>query len=118
MRMMHLSAYHNDEKKTYASGFCLCPELTRSHNSLYPNPKEEESWTLKSADNPESSGKTTISAHIPGPRGIHLELSGQRNLGAVRERGSLQSLPAPRAESQSPRALTHLRAEVRTPLLL
>lgn len=41
-----------------------------------------------------------------------------RNLGAVRERGSLQSLPAPRAESESPRALTHLRAEGRTPLLL
>jgi len=65
-------------------------------------------------ENLECSGETTTSVHIPGPLGIYLEPSGDRSLGAVRDR----SLPVPKAKSQSQGALTHMRAEVRSPVLL
>jgi len=73
-----------------------------------------ESWTLRSADNPVMSGETTTSAHIPKmdpTRALWLQ-----ELEAVRER-IFWSLPAARAESQSPRKLTYLRSDVRPSLL-
>ena len=45
-----------------------------------------ESWSPRSADTPESTGKTTTSAQIPCPRGIHLEPPGHRNQGTAGDR--------------------------------
>lgn len=45
-----------------------------------------KSKTLRSTNYPESTGKTTTSAHIPHPRGTSLEPSGHQNWGAVWKR--------------------------------
>lgn len=41
-----------------------------------------EIWTLQSGDNPESTGNTFTSAHIPGPRVTHVDPSRSRSLEA------------------------------------
>lgn len=65
-----------------------------------------------SADNPESKGEATNSAHIPGSRGNHLETSGHQNLGVVRDRILLVSTNACSGKPV-PGTLTHLIAEGR-----
>lgn len=50
----------------------------------FPRSHEHLSYTQRSQDNPQSSGGTTTSAHIPDPRGTTLEPSRHRSLGAVR----------------------------------
>lgn len=60
----------------------------------------------------ECTGEITSSVHLPGTSGTHLEPSGHRNLGAVRDR-SFWNLSMHGTESQYPVALTQMRAEVR-----
>jgi hypothetical protein len=45
-----------------------------------------ESWSPRSADTPVSTGKTTTSAQIPGPRGTLPEPTGQGNQGTAKNR--------------------------------
>ena len=55
-------------------------------NSLHIQVPRGNSWSPRSADTPESTGKTTTSVQIPGPRGTHPEPSEHRKQGTPRNR--------------------------------
>lgn len=113
------SRYNENIKSKNNRNRHLHPGLTWSHISV-PKYRGRENWTLRSADNPESSGETPTSAHIPGPTGTFLVpsvTSKHSNLGAF-SGGNLWFLPVSRAESRFPGAPAHLRAEGGPTLLL
>jgi hypothetical protein len=120
-----------DVELTKASGFHLRLELTLCHSALYPNPPGE-SWSPRSADTLESTGKTTTSAQILGPRETQLKPSGHRNQRIDKDRilpfstcaleltlchSSLNPKPT-RRELFLQDMLIHLRTQVRLALLL
>lgn len=53
--------------------------LYHKNPDSWPQIPLEESLYPRSADTPEKTGETTVSAHIPGPRGTLREHSGHKN---------------------------------------